>query len=119
MNVDRKAGRKRRVRLPNSEEGIFKNHTKLDDYLELNYEMYIGVAIDAHANLEKAFGGRPDITTVIKDVELSLYRFDRGLYDYLDKQTYAVNDPDKYREGINLFTRVIVSEALPKIFKNR
>jgi hypothetical protein len=113
----RKKGNVRRIRLPILDEKCFKNHTKLDDYLDLNYNNYISMVTGMHNQLEQVFGGRPDITILIRNVELYLREVDRGLYKYLDEQGYSVGKPDKYLKVTDLFARVIVSESLPEIFK--
>lgn len=113
----RKNGHVRRIRLPILDEKCFKNQTKLDDYLDLNFKNYINMVTGIHNQLEQNFGGRPDITILIRDVESSLRELDTGLYKYLDEQGYFVGKPDKYQEVTTLFARVIVSESLPKIFK--
>lgn len=117
MSSSQKRRHKRRILLGLQDEDIFKNQTKLDDYLDSKYKEYTRTVTGIHGGLEEDFDWRPEITKVIKAVETELLDKDMGLYNHLDRQHFPVRNTNKYMAVTNLFARVIVSENLPTIFK--
>lgn len=105
--------RRRKVRLPKPDDDNFRERAELDNYLDSNYESYIGFVTNIYTDLKDRFGGPPEITILIREVSTSLYERDGKLFDHLTRHGYG---GEQYKMKVNLFARVVVTEALPKIF---
>jgi hypothetical protein len=102
----------RKTYLSPAEEGKFR---MLDEYLDDHYATYVSVVVEIHKDLKEKFGSPPSITKVINYVKRSLKDYDKHIYDYLDRNDFPVRDTDEFVAQLELFTEVIVSEALPEI----
>jgi hypothetical protein len=105
---------RRKTYLSPVEEGKFG---VLDEYLDDHYESYVSVVVEMYKELKKKFGGPPEITFVIRLIERTLMDDDRVIFEYLDKHAFPVRDVNARNAQLKLFARVIVSEALPIIYK--